>query len=164
MRCYFSLFYHCLRSQLDPPGPETRPGGRPGPQGACYVLRRYMPFSVARKGLITKPSKLGSLRVVGPTRGEPAARARQARATRVGARFAFVAVIGSGCRGLWPSAGRLHRVSRCVMAVAVVYGILPSRGPWGDGHSVAVAAPTAVFSGSAYLVGSRSRHTAQKVR
>ena len=38
--------------ELDAHGPETRPGGRggPGPWGACYVLRRYMPFSGAGKG------------------------------------------------------------------------------------------------------------------
>ena len=45
-----------------------------------------------------------------------------------------------------------------------LYGILLSGGPWGDGCSVAVAAPTAVSSGLVHLVGLQSRHTPQKVR
>ena len=47
----FHCFITAYGPELDAPGPETRPGGRPGPRGACYVLRRYMPFSGARKGL-----------------------------------------------------------------------------------------------------------------
>ena len=47
-RC-FSTAYH---PELDPHGPETRPGGRPGPWGACYVPRSYMPFPGVGKGLM----------------------------------------------------------------------------------------------------------------
>ena len=47
----FRCFITAYRPQLNPYGPETYPGGRPGPWGACYVLRRYMPFSVDGKGL-----------------------------------------------------------------------------------------------------------------
>ena len=47
----FHCFITAYGPELDAPGPETRPGGRPGPRGACYVLRRYMPFSVGGKGL-----------------------------------------------------------------------------------------------------------------
>jgi len=45
-----------------------------------------------------------------------------------------------------------------------LYGILSAGGPWGDGCSGAVAAPTAVSSGLVHLVGLQSRHTPQKVR
>ena len=51
IRIRFHCFITAYGPELDAPGPETRPGGRPGPRGACYVLRRYMPFSGARKGL-----------------------------------------------------------------------------------------------------------------
>ena len=47
----FRCFITAYDPELDAHGPETHPGGRPGPWGACYVLRRYMPFSVGRKGL-----------------------------------------------------------------------------------------------------------------
>ena len=47
----FRRFITADGPELNPHGPETRPGGRPGPWGACYVLRRYMPIPGARKGL-----------------------------------------------------------------------------------------------------------------
>ena len=50
----FRCFITAYDPELDAHGPETRPGGRPGPRGACYVLRRYMPFSGASKGLSTR--------------------------------------------------------------------------------------------------------------
>ena len=37
----FRCFITAYPPQLNPYGPESRPGGRPGPQGACYVLSRY---------------------------------------------------------------------------------------------------------------------------
>ena len=48
-RCFITAYH----PELDAHGPGTRPGGRQGPWGACYVLRRYMPFSGAGKGLRT---------------------------------------------------------------------------------------------------------------
>ena len=51
----FRCFITAYDPELDAHGPETRPGGRPGPWGACYVLRRYMPFSGEGKGLIKGP-------------------------------------------------------------------------------------------------------------
>ena len=67
----FRCFITAYRPQLNPYGPETRPGGRPGPWGACYVLRRYMPFSVDGKGLRramranVNPATASSLRSLG---------------------------------------------------------------------------------------------------
>ena len=48
----FRCFITAYDPELDAHGPETRPGGRPGPWGACYVLRRDMPFSGVGKGLM----------------------------------------------------------------------------------------------------------------
>ena len=47
----FRCFITAYDPELDAHGLVTRPGGRPGPWGACYVLRRYKPFSVGGKGL-----------------------------------------------------------------------------------------------------------------
>ena len=47
----FRCFITAYDPELDPHGPETRPGGRPGPWGACYVLRRYMPIPGAGEGV-----------------------------------------------------------------------------------------------------------------
>ena len=57
----FRCFITAYAPELDAHGPGTRPGGRPGPWGACYVLGRYMPFSVDEKGLTYM-----RLRLVGP--------------------------------------------------------------------------------------------------
>ena len=51
----FRCFITAYGPQLNPYGPETHPGGRPGPWRACYVLRRYMPFSGGGKGLSVHP-------------------------------------------------------------------------------------------------------------
>ena len=63
----FRCFVTAYDPELDPHGPKTRPGGRPGPWGACYVLRRYMPFSGASKGLILEAFFLHACVTVGLT-------------------------------------------------------------------------------------------------